>query len=113
MAELEFDAPVPLLVLPCAWFDPAWLEGAGFSAFFQETADTIQLATFYPGAFAYHWHNQWGVPEGERSPFAQLAAEIDARLQAYRCGGEMYLRTLKRERVTAPEHQNGIATYTS
>ena len=86
LAELTYDSPVPLLVLPCAWFDPRWLEvesGAGsFSAFFSDVGDgnTVTLESFYPGAFAYHWHNQWDSPDGERSPFAMLAAQIDQRL---------------------------------
>ena len=30
------------------------------------------LQTFYPGAFAFHWHNQYDAPIAPTSPFQQL-----------------------------------------
>ena len=69
-------------VLPSAFFDPLWIvmdaygEGspvaldrfgvAHVRMFFQarNAVPSIQedvMANFFPGAFTFHWHNQWGV----------------------------------------------------
>jgi len=61
--------------LPSAYFDPDWVLFdvyetaraaasqrygiAMFVLFFQEKRPNIQVTDFYPGAFAFHWHNQW------------------------------------------------------
>lgn len=84
LAQFLFDAPVPLLVLPCAWFDATWLDRPppDFAAFFRDMPNggSVSLDTFHRGAFAYHWHNQWNAHEGMRSPFMQLCSQVDARL---------------------------------
>lgn len=55
LAGFTYDSPVPLLILPCAWFDPKWLEdGARFADFFADTESATALDNFYPGAFTYH-----------------------------------------------------------
>jgi len=42
------------------------------------------LADFFPGAFAYHWHNAWQEPEDANSYYALFEREIDHRLAASR-----------------------------
>lgn len=68
---------IDLLVLPCVFFDPLWLHNDGvdkatqvpfdsFSDFFEPVKRTNEkpfeetlINNFFPGAFAYHWHNNW------------------------------------------------------
>jgi hypothetical protein len=87
-----------LLVLPCAFFDPAWmhvdgkdrLRGAPFSRFedffrpfdwrFRPRRSIRSFRDFFPGAFTYHWHNQWTLPEVERSYFGRFERELDRLL---------------------------------
>lgn len=81
IAELTYDLPLPMLVLPCAWFDPDWLDntrGIGWDRFFQPTTEAISTKTFFPGAFAYHWHNRWNVDVPRDSPFGQLVEQLEA-----------------------------------
>ena len=63
-------------LLPSAYFDPLWVVTDGYETAkpsaeqrygletFQEMFDpgrnTIQTTAFFPGAFVFHWHNQWG-----------------------------------------------------
>jgi len=78
-ANLRYDSPVPLLILPCAWFDGAWIKNSffeGFQPFFEESHAKHTLASFFRGAFAYHWHNRWLVEPHPTSPFAQLLREV-------------------------------------
>jgi hypothetical protein len=89
---------VDLLVLPCAAFDPLWPHVDSkdtsrstpfdeFVQFFQprsalprKTASVHCLADFFPGSFAYHWHNCWKEPEHEGSYFGLFNREFDERL---------------------------------
>lgn len=95
------DPPLQLHMLPCALFDPLWLQVDGhddsyaqlspfatFEAFMQEapsvslidskSMDTRNrsqaslLHVFFRGAFTYHWHNQWDVQPGRNAYFAQF-----------------------------------------
>lgn len=81
-ARLTYDLPLPLLVLPCAWFDASWIPNPreltcdGF--FGADTEERLTRETLFPGAFAYHWHNRWGAEVAPRSPFAQLLAALEA-----------------------------------
>lgn len=70
-----------LLILPAPFFDPLWLfvdgRDQGFRAPFSDFADFFRAfdtefprpgdfrshRDFCPGAFAYHWHNQWDAVE--------------------------------------------------
>ena len=57
-----YNSPVPLLVLPSEWFDPAWVHGVEFCAFFKKSktdVEKVTFASFGGGAFTYHWHNCW------------------------------------------------------
>jgi Glycosyltransferase sugar-binding region containing DXD motif len=101
---LRFDETrrVPLLVLPCVTFDPLWphhdrqdrYAGAPFQRFADffrrfgwrmRRAPTIRShQDFFPGAFAYHWHNCWGAHEHADSYFGLFEREFDDLLQARR-----------------------------
>ena len=93
------DTPdLDLLVLPCAFFDPLWPIRDGrdrtssspfhsFDDFFRRfgwrlppPAVTVTLDSFFPGAFAYHWHNGWHLKEHEQSFFGQLELYAARRL---------------------------------
>ena len=87
-----------LTVLPCPFFDPLWPHADGksrlkqppfdeFEDFFRRFGwrfrprrDVQSRRDFFPGAFAYHWHNYWDAPEHERSYYGRFAREIDAEL---------------------------------
>lgn len=62
-----------LIVYPYQIFDPAWLNrnneatDESFDRFFQQDGF---LEEFYPGAFAYHWHNRWEMAVENGSNFA-------------------------------------------
>lgn len=75
---------------PCAFFDPLWggyCEGMPFrefSDFFKEfDKDYVKdpninsYRDFFPGAFAYHWHNKWDAKEVENSYFGLFNHEFD------------------------------------
>jgi hypothetical protein len=79
-----------LLLLPCAFFDPLWLRFDGhdpeahvpfshFDSFFNTSEDASPAAVderFFPGAFAYHWHNRWDAKEEEGSWFSALQSRF-------------------------------------
>lgn len=101
-AILRFDSgdELDLLVLPCAFFDPLWLHHDGhdlyagaplrrFGDFFRpfgvrhrRRREIRSYRDFFPGAFAYHWHNLWDARERRRSYFGLFEAELDALLRA-------------------------------
>jgi len=61
-AELTYDLPLDLLVLPCAWFDPDWIPNPfsfGFDSFFKTHTGSLR---FFEKCFGYHWHNRWHAP---------------------------------------------------
>ena len=59
-ASLTYDLPLDLLVLPCSWFDPGWLESVSpFDYIFDDTTVQYDFNNFYAGSFCYHWHNHW------------------------------------------------------
>ena len=84
-----------LLVYPCAYFDPIWqgLEGTAypfthFYSFFRSFDETfvnrLNIKTyreFFPGCYAYHWHNQWNAQESENSFFGLFEAEFNTLLK--------------------------------
>ena len=96
---LDFDAIEPLVdgvcVLPVFVFDPAWVAHdnrqplndycLSFRDFFLAERQ-VPLTAFYPGSYAYHWHNGWQLPLTERS----LAG------QWYRSVCEQYTRRFAR-----------------
>jgi hypothetical protein len=101
---LRFDTEpaLDLLVLPCAYFDPLWPVRDGhdstsrvpfraFDDFFRpfgwrvpRPAALPTIETFFPGAFAYHWHNGWNLREHEHSFFGALERDVYDRLSQRR-----------------------------
>lgn len=76
--NLFFHDDVDMIVLPCEYFDPFWkLKGQNKKDFFTKTDKHIDLQTFFPTSFCYHWHNMWSIPIDDSSPFSQLCKEID------------------------------------
>jgi Glycosyltransferase sugar-binding region containing DXD motif len=96
--EFEGGEGIDLTILPCAFFDPLWphLDGKcqlesppfdGFEGFFRKFSwrfrpgpDASSYREFFPGAFAYHWHNNWDAREHEHSYYGRFAQEIEAEL---------------------------------
>lgn len=80
-----------LHVLPSIAFDPLWIARDRrqrvndycntFEDFFTAPA-AVGLDEFFPGAYAYHWHNQWTTPILPGTLAGRLGDEIDARLRA-------------------------------
>lgn len=89
----QFDAINPLVtdlyVLPAFVFDPAWIAhdtqvpinaySTNVTDFFLRQ-DPVTLETFYPSAYAYHWHNGWKRPITDGSIAGQLYREVCDRL---------------------------------
>jgi len=71
-AALTYDLPLHFLILPCSWFDAAWLEDPPGFRFFEASAETYDFSTYFPGAFCFHWHNGWDLPIDDASVFSQL-----------------------------------------
>lgn len=74
-ANLTIDAPLNFLVLPCAWFDASWLDNPykfTWDNFFQKSSQIVNFENFFPGAYAFHWHNRWTKHVHKKSPLMQL-----------------------------------------
>jgi len=80
-----------LTVYPCSLFDPLWngyIEGMplhDFNDFFREfdndfkKSDLIKsYKNFFPGIFAYHWHNMWENETYEDSYFGLFNKEFNS-----------------------------------
>jgi Glycosyltransferase sugar-binding region containing DXD motif len=96
--QFEGGEAIDLTVLPCAFFDPLWPHADGrcrferapfddFEGFFRKFSwrfrprqDVGSYREFFPGAFAYHWHNLWDAPEHDRSYFGRFARDVDAEI---------------------------------
>lgn len=81
-AQLTYDLPLDLLVLPCSWFDAAWMANPSeISVNLFHTSRPLTCRqegrctpqNFLPGAFAFHWHNRWNQPWQNGSAFGDLA----------------------------------------
>ncbi len=98
-ALLHFNLATPeILMLPVALFSPLWLQDdkherypaapyRRFAGFFRKFGwfhrrpdHPITLETFFPGAFTYHWHNQWATREHRDSYAGHLDADCRSRL---------------------------------
>jgi hypothetical protein len=74
-AELTYDLPLNMLVLPCSWFDADWLQNPysiGTNQFFENSMIKYNFDNFFKGAFCYHWHNKWNKPIEPNSIISQL-----------------------------------------
>jgi Glycosyltransferase sugar-binding region containing DXD motif len=82
-ANLTYDLPVDLLVLPCSWFNGCWIENpykiyiSGNNLFFENSEKTYNFENFFKGSFCYHWHNNWDKRVEEKSIMRQLLNIIE------------------------------------
>lgn len=78
---------------PCAFFDPLWggyCEGMPFKEFadffkrfdngYEKEPHINSYKDFFPGAFAYHWHNKWDAKEFDDSYFGLFNCEFNKML---------------------------------
>jgi hypothetical protein len=82
-SHFTYDLPVDLFVLPCSWFDSDWIvhdANIGFDKFFKRSNQQYSFDNFFPGAFCYHWHNQWDVIVYDDSIAKQLMTIVDKTL---------------------------------
>jgi hypothetical protein len=78
-AQLTYDLPLDLLVLPCSWFDGSWIPNPYniyMNDFFLNTEGEYDFTNFFQGSFCYHWHNKWNNPIEEDSIISQLIRKI-------------------------------------
>jgi hypothetical protein len=91
----EGSEHIDICVLPCVFFDPLWphhdrldhFADAPFAAFddffrefglrFRRRRSICSYRDFFPGAFAYQWHNRWDAPESQSSYFGVFGSEFD------------------------------------
>ena len=79
-ANLTFDLPLDMFVLPCSWFDPSWIDNPynlKFTDFFKNSDILYTFDNFFNGSFCYHWHNQWNDPIDKNSIVYQLDKLLD------------------------------------
>jgi hypothetical protein len=78
-----------LMVYPCAFFDPVWQTGnltrydypvVDFDGFFTAKCNVSSYRGFFPGAYAYHWHNRWDLKPAPGSFFDVFSREITAQI---------------------------------
>jgi hypothetical protein len=78
-ANLTYDLPLDMLVLPCSWFDGDWIENPyniGLDKFFEKSDKEYNFDNFFKGSFCYHWHNRWYNSTYEKSIIMQLVKTI-------------------------------------
>lgn len=77
-----------LMVYPCCFFDPLWMgvqEGMSIKSYSDLFCDKNELTSpkvvsfrdFFPGSYAFHWHNMWNSEIDDNSYFAQFELEFD------------------------------------
>jgi hypothetical protein len=78
-AQLTYDLPLDITVLPCSWFDASWLGNITIEcdAFFQSSDKIHTFENFFNGSFCYHWHNRWNHHMHDTSPIKQLSKLIN------------------------------------
>ena len=85
-AQLTYDLPLDMLVLPCSWFDADWIDnpynidGYNFDNFFKNTDKQYNFDNFFSGSFCYHWHNKWNNTVEDNSIIIQLVKIIQNNL---------------------------------
>jgi hypothetical protein len=93
------NVDLDIVVLPCPFFDPLWphrdgkdnYKTAPFQRFgdffrkfgwrFKRNPTVRSYRDFFPGAFAYHWHNFWDAREHKDSYFWLFNREFDIILR--------------------------------
>lgn len=80
-ANLTYDTPLDILVLPCSWFDPNWISNPfNINSIFEHTNKDYNFDNFFKGSFCFHWHNRWDHQIQEKSIIMQLIKIIKDRL---------------------------------
>jgi len=82
-ANLTYDLPLDMLLLPCSWFDGGWIQNPykiGLDNFFEYTNKKYDFLNFFAGSFCYHWHNKWNHNIDENSICMQLIELIKKKL---------------------------------
>ena len=78
-AQLTYDLPLNMLVLPCSWFDAGWIDNPyniGLTIFFKKADRQYDFNNFLKGSFCYHWHNKWDNTIDDDSIILQLVKII-------------------------------------
>jgi hypothetical protein len=78
-AKLTYNLALDIMVLPCSWFDGGWISNPYlhmFHTFFDASDKIWDFSCFFPGAFCYHWHNQWDKPIANSSIIKQLTQKL-------------------------------------
>lgn len=86
-ANLTFDLPLDMLVLPCSWFDSVWAvndENTSNSNkfIFKNTDRQYNFNNFFYGSFCYHWHNYWNGEIQENCILLQLVKIIKNSIES-------------------------------
>ena len=79
-AQLTYDLPLDMLVLPCSWFNGDWITNPyniGTQRFFEYTDKRYDFGNFFTGSFCYHWHNKWDKEIQDNSIIYQLNSIIN------------------------------------
>lgn len=78
-SNCTYSSPLDMLVLPCSWFDPAWIDnpynrkiGINKQTIFNKTEIKYNFDNFFPGSYCFHWHNKWDKPIEKNSILEQL-----------------------------------------
>ena len=82
-AQLTYDLPLDMLVLPCSWFNADWIQNPyniGTTKFFENTDKQYNFDNFFNGSFCYHWHNKWNNKIYDNSIIIQLIKIIQNNL---------------------------------
>jgi len=82
-ANLTYDLPLDMFVLPCSWFDPSFIINPykmGTDKFFENTDKQYNFDNFFKGSFCYHWHNKWDNTVHDNSIIIQLVKIIKNNL---------------------------------
>ena len=85
-ANLTYNLPLDMLVLPCSWFDPDWIENpynSNTTKFFENTNINYNFDNFFKGAFCYHWHNKWNNKIDDNSIIMKLVKIIKDELSKH------------------------------
>lgn len=69
----NFESDIELNVLPCAWFDPEWInKECNFDKWFVSNNNQY----FYDDVYCYHWHNRNNLSIENSSPFERNILKI-------------------------------------
>ena len=85
-ANLTIDSSLDFLILPCEWFDGAWVENPyefTWDNFFQKSKEKVTPNNFFTGSYAFHWHNRWSNRVHKKSPLMQLFNFIHSDYKNY------------------------------